>query len=274
MIPKSPNTPDASVPFDLIDISRDLGVAAQSGTAKSILVAGQALAFWGAYYLDEHAPAEYDIALASRDIDFFERRIERVREYIDAMKSVVETYGAQMSDPLYPTLDDSTFQTAILELNHPSLSQPIIIDFLGSVDGLTDQEVECGADTINVNGKSLPILNPVLCLKARIHNLLVLYPRLGKSDDRMAVELLRVKAAIEIVRAYLIDLRQHNPKDGARKAHQRIRPLLKLARKNSLGRELYRRYAVNVLDAFEGAGFPDRFMTTTVADLRQKIETP
>jgi len=79
VIPELPSTPDTPIPFDLIDICQDLGVAAQSGTAKSILVAGQALAFWGAYYLDEHAPAEYDTALASRDIDFFEPRIERVR---------------------------------------------------------------------------------------------------------------------------------------------------------------------------------------------------
>lgn len=36
--------------FDILELSQDLALAAQTEHDKSILVAGQALAFWGAYY--------------------------------------------------------------------------------------------------------------------------------------------------------------------------------------------------------------------------------
>jgi hypothetical protein len=47
------------------------------------------------------------------------------------------------------------------------------------------------------------VLNPVLCLKARIHNLLYLYPRLGSSEEKARIEYERVKTAILVVRLHL-----------------------------------------------------------------------
>ena len=210
--------------------------------------------FWGDYYLSASFPPATLDPLTSRDIDFYERETTRIHEYIANLRNVCTKMGLQMGDPFFPTMDDATFETAMISISTQT-DNPIVIDFLDCVSGLKHHEVEKNADQIEVEGRKFWVLNPCYCLKARVYNLVTLYPRLGKSEERIAIEAQRVALGIEIVRKHLSDF---IAKGEMRNAHKRSMAIIKLA-KTPIGRTLYRKYGLDVLSAIPDAGLDQRF---------------
>lgn len=113
---------------------------------RAILVAGQALALWG-----EHYGIEYDDSsvnpLASKDVDFFEGRRDKIERYIEAIRSKLASAGFSIKDTHWARWSDSTPEVAKLILVAPDQSE-FVVDFLGHVAGLTDKQI---------NRKSIPI---------------------------------------------------------------------------------------------------------------------
>lgn len=236
---------------------------------RVVLVAGQALAVWGAYYLGE-LPLDQLSPLASRDIDFYTARIESVKNHITQLEQHLQKQDLSLQVNFAHIDKDAHAPNALLmRISSQDGSEPVIVDFLDTLYGLTPKELMKGNDKITMGEQSFYILNPVLCLKARISNLLDLYRRLGKSEERMANEEERVKLGIQIVHAHLSELIYHVP-NGQRIAHSRAKVILEIA-KSSLGRKLLREKHINILTAIPMQGLDDQFYKHGYLDAHRKL---
>lgn len=124
--------------FELSALTEELLDAARErdGIGQGVLIAGQALAFWGEYYLDDSYPADRRQALSSRDLDLFERRRSRVMKYLEGMREVVVRHGAELTKPHFAMMDEHTINTTIMQLSHPEMEAPLVIEYLSCVGGL------------------------------------------------------------------------------------------------------------------------------------------
>lgn len=240
-----------------------------SGEEKSILVAGQALAVWGAYYLDERVPLEQLAPLTSRDIDFYNKRSASVTEYAAHVREYLQQQGLDMT--IYTAdMGDHTSNIAKWYLCEANSTEGIEVDFLDFLSGLSRDEIESNADEITIFDKSFLILSPVYCLKSRVNNLLKLYPQLGKSKDRLDNEEERVKLGIQIVRYHLQEM-YYWGNDNQKRAMKRAMQVIKLAR-SSLGRQLWREKKISLLDAIPTNVFDGRFYEYTFSSVRTMYE--
>lgn len=253
---------------DIQELTTVLAKAAIDREDHAILVAGQALAFWGEYYFDESAPLYQLDPLTSRDIDFYERRKDKVASYIEQARVQLEERGIRIKEVNYPGIEDHTIHTAILALEIPDEPDALLVDFLWSVDGLKDQEVLKGADKIEIDEYVLYVLNPILCLKSRINNLLVLYPRLGVPKEKMETEIQRVIAGIQITKVHLQDLVYNE--GNIREAHKRAQLIIQIARRR-MGRTLLKKHGINILDAIPSAGLNPNFYKYVLPAAEQKL---
>lgn len=254
---------------DIKQLSIALAHAAEHQNQHAVLVAGQALTIWGAYYLaGKRSPA--DLApLNSRDIDFYEGNPSNVRAYINRYQAILEGNQIRLTDVRYASLDDNTFQTAILALEVPWEKDPLVVDFLDSINGLSQKELKGGADEISLYGKNFWVLNPVLCLKSRISNLINLYPRLGKNQARIEEEQQRVALMIEIVRLHLQDL--ISEEGTYRLGLNRLKVIIDIA-KSRLGRQLLSRHQLKILEAVPQEGLPARFYQFVLKDAKNCLK--
>lgn len=243
--------------LDLETLSLDLANLLSNPTQEggSILVAGQALAFWGHYYLDEGLE---DLSpLASRDIDFFNRRINNVKKYAQNVRFYLQDHGLELEED-YPNMDDNSFVSGLWQIKNVSSPQKegVIVDFLNYISGLKDGEVEKYADSIEFDGKSFQVLSPVSCLKTRVHNLLNVYPG-QKSDEKIENEEERVKLAIKIVHKHITELHYWG-KQGSKQSVKRALQVLEIA-SSDLGKRLYKEKQISILDAIPQNVFDKRF---------------
>jgi hypothetical protein len=155
-----------------------------------------------------------------------------------------------------------------MTLNIPGEEEALIVDFIDHVEGVLDKDFNNqGVDKITIGDGSFWIMNPVLCLKARIHNLVSLYPRLGKSPERMDVEIERVKLAIKIVKEHLKDVLAHD----VRKALTRSKVVTGIS-KRRIARDLLDRHGINILDAIPLEGFPALYYERELPDFQRKLQ--
>lgn len=246
---------------------------AEEAGDKSILVAGQALAVWGVYYLGEHIPMDQLSPLASRDIDFYHTRKVGVERYATLMKDYLNQNGLEL-EAYYPGPEEATINVGKwvireAEKNEPE-SDPIEIDFINFISGITTQEIknENNVDTFIVGANKFKILCPTLCLKARINNLLDLYPRLLKPEDRLQNEEERVKLGIQIVCYHIRELIYQ--KDDTRRAHDRANQIIEIAKSRN-GRLLFRSKGISVLDAIPREGLNAKFYSHHLVDADKKM---
>ncbi len=239
---------------------------------SAILVAGQALAAWGVYYLSDKVPMEQLSALASRDVDFYNTRTAEVKKYALLMADYLNSHGLQM-DVYYPEPGDPTNNVGkwLIKESSPGQeqSEPVEIDFINFISGLNNNEINQNVDVFTIGDKSFEILSPVLCLKARINNLLNLYPTIGKSAERMENEEQRIRLGIQIVRSHLNELilQANLP----RLAHTRAGQILDIA-KSSNGRRLYAEKGISVIDAIPIHGLHEKFYQISMRDAEQKMK--
>lgn len=156
---------------------------------RIILIGGQALLLWAEFYLiDGLTGRQYDF-LASNDLDFMGRRPE-----------VVDCAAAWNAEFHLPTPEDNTPNSGIVLFNNAGVFEAV--DFLPNVYGLSDRHVIEFSDEMLFGDNRIKVLSPPLCLKSRIANL----EGLGYSELKKEREVIRIKAAAEIVKFYLIDI--------------------------------------------------------------------
>ena len=158
-----------------------------------VLVGGQAIAAWCNIYNLEMA-----INAITRDIDFY------------GGSSAVENANNKLkiyhSKAYYPDLDDNTPNSGKIScmLNNDAIE----IDFMYSLTGLSDDEIESSSVTVELQGKAFKILHPWLCLQSKIVNLAV---HIGKRDNE-GIE--QARLSVEIMHAFLVDLVKEDTKSA------------------------------------------------------------
>lgn len=141
---------------------------------KTVLVAGQALAVWGMYYLGPHIPLEQLYPLASRDIDFYNTRKSGIQKYAQLMCEYLKKNNLTISE-YFPPQFDPTINVASWVISDADKSgDSIVVDFINYISGIKTKEIESpkNVDTIKIDAYSFNILSPTMCLKARINNLI------------------------------------------------------------------------------------------------------
>lgn len=174
-----------------------------------ILVGGQAVAFWAAFFKLKSRSAEQEV-FTSKDIDFegAARTARRAGELLNGEVRI-------------PTIDDHTPNTGIV-LFEDSDGETREIDFLVAPYGLDGRDVRDSAVRLSVsnpNGPDLPVwvMHPERCMESRVYNVVGL-----RQAGRIAMDQLRrsVVCAKEFSRFLLND-------KGAPEA-ERLRAVLRL----------------------------------------------
>lgn len=101
------------------------------------------------------------------------------------------------------------------------------------------------------------MLHPIECLKARVYNLLELYPRLVSDNNRekIDVELIRVQIALEVVHRYFLE---ELSVDKRKEVTRELADLCRYGR-NRYGKKLLRTHQLSIADAFPESHLPARF---------------
>lgn len=166
--------------------------------SRLILVGGQALEVWGVL-LDVLAPTGDQFPLTA-DTDWLGSK--RDAQWLCGLLG----QGVE----LHLAADfDSTPSSAYAYLQRPD-GRVLLMDFLRAIVGPSNEEVQKLAVPIAVNGITLNVLHPLLCLESRLANIAVI------PEKRTGNGVMQAKWAIEIGSAYLMkivasgDLRQTN----------------------------------------------------------------
>lgn len=152
-------------------------------TDRTILVGGQAVAFWSGYF---HVRPRIDAL--TRDIDFIGTRAEAVR----AARDLAYRHELRIAG-----FDDPPPNTAVLLVEMKGYREPIRIDYLTGVIGPQTAAVARSAVTIAFAGHRLKVIHPIELLRSKIGNLHHLPAKRTPEGAEQA------RLAIEIVAAYL-----------------------------------------------------------------------
>lgn len=219
----------------------------QYGSINDIfLIGGQALHLWGHYYLIDELTAQDIAYITSDDLDWFGKST--------AVRKCAAAWGGTF---VLPPFDSHTPQTGKVLIPVHGSDETFIVDFLGSVYGLEDEEVRNGCDLYPVSRDGdtveIPILSPPLCLKSRCENLL----GLGYGEKHRVREIARIQVAIRIVFLYIVDALDDEDVAGAKKI---VKSIVKYAQSNH-GRRLYREYGIDLLEAIphKHGDWPDKW---------------
>ena len=210
--------------FDIIEVIRQ---------HRLIVVGGQALAFWYArFFLHERQTYEFQAAY-SDDLDFY------------GVKSSVEFCELRLGVAFNRPEDfNSTVNLAMTEYVIEPSGRKIIIDIIHEVGGLEKSEIENGTELLPMRGIDVPVINPLLCLRSRIHNFYAPY----KADK--VNELSRIALCIRMVNAYLTEMLVDTgwSKIVSRHCEALIGLCLSVE-----GRKLYCKWGVDILQALPDA---------------------
>lgn len=222
-----------------------------------VLVGGQVVNFWADFY-EHEAPQLADHApYMSKDIDFLGSR--------DAVRECAKRLGGTAK---LATLDDmNTPSTGVVvftdENNH--IRQ---IDFLGSVAGVDDAElIETAASATLDDEHGVPIasflvMNPLLCLKSRVHNVAYLP---GYQTEHAKNQL---QAAIVCAKQFATDQLASEP----RKTLTCNEVFFDIARYGA-GVEVFALHGIDVLEALVDApGMPEKFYIERLPRARAAVE--
>jgi hypothetical protein len=130
---------------------------AQTCGQGTILVGGQAVAFWSAYFgIRSRLPA------LTKDIDFLATRHDAKRA------------AAQLRLPhklKLATLEDPPPNIAVLSVRLSGYPEPVLIDFLSGVVGLDSKDIVRSAVVVEIDKVRLAIMHPLQLLQAKLWNL-------------------------------------------------------------------------------------------------------
>ncbi|MDF1693509.1 MAG: hypothetical protein P1U47_14105 [Zhongshania sp.] len=220
-------------------------IAESHSQPEIVLIGGQALYLWASHYLIDEMTLEEFAHVTSFDLDFLGKKA--------AIEQCAEAWGGTFK---LPGFEDFTPQSGKIALEDED-GDPVSIDFLGQVDGISNGDLDKGLDLIPLSygGQvvDVPLLSPPLCLQARIHNSL----HRGYSNERYDREIVRVGLAIKATRYYISDLLTAR---GAKPGLKILKYLKKIMMSQD-ARRLYRDHGISVLDAipFQHPVWPEAF---------------
>lgn len=130
---------------------------------EAVLVGGNAIAFWARHY-----GLRDDAECLTRDIDFFGSAADAIE---------CEARIPQACSAYFPDMGDATVNTAKIAVHLPGETEPLEIDFVRSVTGLGDSEINKLALRMlfvaapEEEGIPIRVLHPLMCLDSKITNL-------------------------------------------------------------------------------------------------------
>jgi hypothetical protein len=163
-----------------------------------ILVGGQAINIWATYYA-HRVPALIDyLPFSSIDLDFYGGKVEAI--------ACQEILGGTLN--LNRDFEPSP-NTGVLVV--PTETQPLRVDFLGSVFGVGDIELSQSAIFFEgqqqLAGVRVKILNPMLCLEGKLKATIGL-PQEGRQD------LKHLRMSLLFVKEYIKDTIERDVRQG------------------------------------------------------------
>ena len=147
-----------------------------SHSENTILVGGQAISFWAAYYR-----VESDLPILTNDIDYLGTAADARR----VSASLPFRHKLRLA-----TLSDATPNTAVISVEIDGYDEPVLIDYLAQVIGLETRQIQRSAVLVDFEGASLQVIHPVLLLRSKISNLYHLRQKRsqeGKEQARLAI---------------------------------------------------------------------------------------
>ena len=212
-----------------------------------VLVGGQALNYWLAYYRKRDRRLKKHRGVTSTDIDFLGSPAS-IDKLAKAIRGRLKHEGARSVTIAVVRFTDSA-------------GTERVIDFLRTVHGLKEARVRATAVPVDTIGGELRIMHPVLCLESRAHNVHDL------EEYRTPRALRQLAAAIGVARAHVIERCDGGDVRGARRA---ISLIGKLASSNA-GRAVYAAHELNVLDAIpEDTRLGEKFLREELPRIRQR----
>ncbi len=155
----------------------------QTRSEKSVLVGGQAVAFWARQFdIRPRLPA------LTVDIDFLATRAEAKR--VAARLTVRHVLKAA-------ALDDNTPNSAVLLVTLDNYPEPVLVDYMASIVGVDSKAVEKSAVEVEFGGQPLRVIHPVHLLHSKIGNLYYL------SSKRSEEGVEQARLSIGIAAAFL-----------------------------------------------------------------------
>jgi hypothetical protein len=155
----------------------------QTRSEKSVLVGGQAVAFWARQFdIRARLPA------LTVNIDFLATRAEAKR--VAARLKVRHLLKTA-------TLDDHTPNSAVLLVTLDDYPEPVLVDYMASIVGVDSKAAEASAVEVEFGGQPLRVIHPLHLLQSKIGNLYHL------SSKRSAEGVEQARLAIAIAAAFL-----------------------------------------------------------------------
>lgn len=155
-----------------------------------VIVGGQALAFWFAALRLQNSASTLNY-LFSDDLDFAGNN--------GAVSFCEERLGIRFKRPseVEGGMQQATINLGAARIARVGEGESIIVDVLSHVPGISDADLARGIDVISVDGVEFAIINPLLCLKARVSNFYAVY-----KPDKVK-ELGRIQLCVQMIRKYL-----------------------------------------------------------------------
>lgn len=220
-----------------------------------VLVGGQAVSFWAAYYASRVPALAADGPYTSKDIDFLGPR------------NVVEECARRLGGTAkVATLDDMNTPNTGLVLFVDDQGYERRIDFLGFVAGLKDTYYDSiEAQILDDEGQPaavLHVMDPISCLMSRAYNVAHL------PGYQNAHALGQLRAAILCAKEFGRDLLAQEP----RRALESNEHVFDIARYDP-GPLVFVRYGIDVLEAVvDDPGLPEKFYSERLPRVRALVQ--
>lgn len=157
----------------------------QTRSENTILIGGQAVAFWRDYYkIESSLPALTD------DIDYLGTKAEAKR--VSARLKIPHSLKIA-------TFDDNTPNSAVVAVELEGYPEPVLIDYLATVIGVESKAIEKSAVVAEFEGDELRVIHPMQLLQTKIWNLY----RLAEKRTPEGIE--QARLAIAVVAAFIAE---------------------------------------------------------------------
>lgn len=239
-------------------LSEIADIAKLSANEETVLVGGMAVSVLAAYF---HTPS--DIPLYTKDADFVGGLFAIEQAEINLRQYKVRKYVASLDEA------SATPNFGKLAVDIAPDIEAVEIDFLYRIDGMSTDEIEQKAITIELGGKLVRVIHPILSLEHKINNL-ALYPA-----KRNASGIGQAEVMVRVVNTYLdsiLDL------DDPRSTLQAVERIARFAARESAC-FAFHAFGVDVLESIPGSleaipGFGSKRLPQireNIAERRQKF---
>jgi hypothetical protein len=161
-------------------------IAVACASEDTVLVGGMAVSMLAQHYNQAH-----DEPIYTRDVDFYGDRL--------AMEKAAQNMPWNTREYL-ASMNDATPNTGKLAVDISADTEPVEVDFLYRLDGLSSDDIEQKAIVIKIGKKTFRILHPLLVMENKVNNLAI-YP-----SKRTPEGIQQAKVAIKIVKSYLASI--------------------------------------------------------------------